>query len=212
MLRKYITPWNILVVIVLAAAVVAVFTVRDMEFFEQWSTDRFGLLFAVVVGLPLLLIFKINEMIYIRKVESSLKITDAEVRMYKVEKLLRAITVNVDDSRLPKKLIVPKSRLLKERAVYLMSKGKFSAALNDFDWIDLIMARMKPLETDSPHIDLREECMALCSIALSRLGEIIGAERKLEPLLARFPYLDSQERRIIQVAHDELTHAKRAKT
>ena len=210
-LKNYVNPWNIAVVVILALIYPLITAVQSLAFFENWSTNLVTLFLAVVVGLPISGIIMLNEKRYIRKAEIALAVRNEDARYYESEKLLKSITVNIKDSMLPKKLIEPKARLVKNRVVYLMGRDEFNAALGNLDWIASMTVRMKPLDENSSFIDIREECVALASISLSRLGEIFSAERKLAPLLARLPLLDERGRQIIEDAQVELALAKRVR-
>ena len=210
-LKNYVSPWNIAFLIILALYYPLTKVTGSLAFFENWNTNIVLVFIAVVVGLPISGIIMINEKRYIRKVEIALSIRNADARYYETEKLLKSITVNVKDSMLSKKLIEPKARLVMNRAVYLMSRDELSAALGNLDWIVSLTARMKSLDENSSYFDIREECAALASISLSRIGEIFSAERKLTPLLARVPMLDERGRQIIESAQVELALAKRVK-
>ena len=211
-MKKFINPWNIAVLIALAAVLPAVLTVRRLAFFEDWGTDRVALLFSVVVGVPLFIILTIIEKRYIQKAKTALMIKDAEERIIETEKLLKSITVNVSDSLISKRLIEPKARLVKDRVAYIANQGEYGVALNNLERIASMTVRMKSADVNSPNIDIREECAAMTSILLSRQGETISAEQKLEPLLSRLSYLDNRGIRIIQCAQAELAMAKNAQT
>ena len=208
-LKKYLSPWNIAVLIILALILPLMTALRSLAFFEDWNTNLVAIVPAVVIGLPISGIIMLNEKRYILKVEIALSIRNEDARYHEAEKLLKSITVNIKDSMLSKKLIEPKARLVKNRVVYLMSRDELNAALSNLDWIASMTARMKSLDEKSSYIDIREECAALASISLSRLGEIFSAERKLTPLLARLPFLDERGREIIESAQVELALAKR---
>jgi|GEM_PF-3643918 len=207
-MKNYINPWNICVIILVIYTGIAVYANRIMGFLAEFGQTEYMLLTVLSIGIPMGIFLMINEKLYIKKVNEALAIEDPLERIVQVKELLNSITVRVDDGQISKKLIEPKVRLYKEFASYYMSENNLSTAMDYLDYTAPLTSRLKEINSNSPTLDIREECDVLAVICLCRIGETASAERKFESLSKRIQFLDAENRTIVENLKNEIEKSK----